>query len=102
MLLAFDFVLFQQILAGLLDQYLLAGNTRALKMATWMVEYFFNRVQNVISKYSVEHHWNSLNEESGGMNDVLYRLYTVTVGRISLCYSISFIYSLLLPLLSSN
>lgn len=67
-----------KILAGLLDQYLLAGNTRALKMATWMVEYFFNRVQNVISKYSVEHHWNSLNEESGGMNDVLYRLYTVT------------------------
>ncbi|XP_052199692.1 uncharacterized protein LOC127806435 isoform X1 [Diospyros lotus] len=67
-----------KILAGLLDQHLLAGNPQALKMQKWMVEYFYNRVQNVIAKYSIERHWLSLNEETGGMNDVLYRLFAIT------------------------
>ncbi|KAJ8560877.1 hypothetical protein K7X08_027067 [Anisodus acutangulus] len=67
-----------KILAGLLDQYIVAGNDQALKMTTWMAEYFYNRVQNVITKYTIERHWRSLNEETGGMNDVLYRLYSVT------------------------
>ncbi|KAL2238630.1 UNVERIFIED_CONTAM: hypothetical protein Sindi_1054700 [Sesamum indicum] len=67
-----------KILAGLLDQYTLAGNDQALKMTTWMVDYFYNRVQNVISKYTLARHWTSLNEETGGMNDVLYRLYSIT------------------------
>lgn len=69
-------------MAGLLDQYTLGGNAEALKMVTWMVEYFYNRVQNVISNYSIERHWLSLNEETGGMNDVLYNLYRITV-----CYT---------------
>ncbi|KAL9169078.1 hypothetical protein ABFS82_04G056000 [Erythranthe guttata] len=67
-----------KILAGLLDQYTLAGNDKALKMTVWMVDYFYGRVQNVIKKYSIERHWYSLNEETGGMNDVLYKLYSVT------------------------
>ncbi|KAL3828163.1 hypothetical protein ACJIZ3_016965 [Penstemon smallii] len=67
-----------KILAGLLDQYTLAGNEHALKMTIWMVDYFYDRVQNVISKYTLERHWTSLNEETGGMNDVLYKLYSVT------------------------
>ncbi|CAN4094876.1 unnamed protein product [Withania somnifera] len=67
-----------KILAGLLDQYMIAGNDQALKMTKWMAEYFYNRVQNVITKYTIERHWRSLNEETGGMNDVLYRLYSVT------------------------
>ncbi|XP_074350494.1 uncharacterized protein LOC141689888 isoform X1 [Apium graveolens] len=67
-----------KIMAGLLDQYLFCKNTRALKMVTWMAQYFYNRVQNVILKYSIEQHYRSLNEETGGMNDVLYNLYSVT------------------------
>ncbi|KAI3935244.1 hypothetical protein MKW98_018433 [Papaver atlanticum] len=67
-----------KILAGLLDQYTLANNNKALRMMIWMVEYFSNRVQNVIAKYSIERHWKSLNEETGGMNDVLYNLYSIT------------------------
>ncbi|CAN6454050.1 unnamed protein product [Victoria cruziana] len=67
-----------KILAGLLDQYTLAGNDKAYQMANWMVDYFSNRVQNVIKKYTIERHWQSLNEETGGMNDVLYRLYILT------------------------
>uniref|UniRef100_A0A5B7A8L3 Alpha-L-arabinofuranosidase B arabinose-binding domain-containing protein n=1 Tax=Davidia involucrata TaxID=16924 RepID=A0A5B7A8L3_DAVIN len=67
-----------KILAGLLDQHILAGNGQALKMVNWMVEFFYNRVQNVILNHSIERHWLSLNEETGGMNDVLYRLYSIT------------------------
>lgn len=66
-------------MAGLLDQYLFASDTRALSMVTWMADYFYKRVKNVILKYTVEQHWQSLNEETGGMNDVLYKLYDVTV-----------------------
>ncbi|KAK9123466.1 hypothetical protein Sjap_013068 [Stephania japonica] len=67
-----------KILAGLLDQYSYAGNSEALKMAILMAEYFGNRVQNVIQKYTIERHWMSLNEETGGMNDVLYKMYSIT------------------------
>ncbi|CAF1883811.1 unnamed protein product [Brassica napus] len=67
-----------KILAGLVDQYKLAGNSQALKMATWMADYFYIRVRNVIKMYSVERHWQSLNEETGGMNDVLYQIYSIT------------------------
>lgn len=48
-------------------------------MVVWMAEYFGNRVENVIKKYTIERHWSSLNEETGGMNDVLYNLYSITV-----------------------
>ncbi|KAJ0230718.1 Proline-tRNA ligase [Hirschfeldia incana] len=67
-----------KILAGLVDQYKLAGNSQALKMATGMADYFYVRVRNVIKLYSVERHWQSLNEETGGMNDVLYQIYSIT------------------------
>ncbi|KAI9398639.1 hypothetical protein POPTR_003G206000v4 [Populus trichocarpa] len=67
-----------KILAGLLDQYTLADNAQALKMVKWMVDYFYNRVRNVITNYSVERHYLSLNEETGGMNDVLYKLFSIT------------------------
>ncbi|XP_010519734.1 PREDICTED: uncharacterized protein LOC104799093 [Tarenaya hassleriana] len=67
-----------KILAGLVDQYKLAGSNQALKMATWMADYFYDRVRNVIRKYSIERHWKSLNEETGGMNDILYQLFGIT------------------------
>ncbi|XP_028800577.1 uncharacterized protein LOC114755858 [Neltuma alba] len=67
-----------KIMAGLLDQHIVAGDPRALKMVTWMAEYFYNRVQNVIAKYTISRHYQSLNEETGGMNDVLYNLYSIT------------------------
>ncbi|KAG6791033.1 hypothetical protein POTOM_000143 [Populus tomentosa] len=67
-----------KILAGLLDQYTFADNAQALKMVKWMVDYFYNRIRNVITNYSVERHYQSLNEETGGMNDVLYRLFSIT------------------------
>lgn len=68
-------------MAGLLDQYLFCKSTRALEMVTWMAQYFYNRVQNVILKYTIEQHYRALNEETGGMNDVLYNLYSITVRK---------------------
>ncbi|MQL90381.1 hypothetical protein Taro_022963 [Colocasia esculenta] len=67
-----------KIMAGLVDQYLYAGNSQALQMVVWMADYFGSRVKNVITKYTIERHYASLNEETGGMNDVLYKLYTIT------------------------
>ncbi|KAK1426301.1 hypothetical protein QVD17_14972 [Tagetes erecta] len=67
-----------KIMAGLLDQYVLAGNNQALQMVTKMANYFCQRVKNVINMYTIERHWQSLNEEYGGMNDVMYRMYTIT------------------------
>ncbi|CAA7407967.1 unnamed protein product [Spirodela intermedia] len=67
-----------KILAGLLDQFSYAGNARALEMTIGMADYFANRVKNVIEKYSIERHWLTMNEETGGMNDALYNLYSIT------------------------
>ncbi|KAL9269926.1 hypothetical protein AKJ16_DCAP26440 [Drosera capensis] len=67
-----------KLMAGLLDQHTLAGNAQAVGMLKWMVEYFYNRVQNVIRTYTIERHWMSLNEEFGGMNDILYQLFSIT------------------------
>ncbi|GLJ40736.1 hypothetical protein SUGI_0842080 [Cryptomeria japonica] len=67
-----------KIMAGLLDQYTLAGNKQALNMTMWMADYFYMRVKNVIQEWTIERHWTSLNEETGGMNDVLYQLYTIS------------------------
>ncbi|KOM50782.1 hypothetical protein LR48_Vigan08g160900 [Vigna angularis] len=72
-----------KIMAGLLDQYTFAGNSQALKMVIRMVDYFYNRVQNVITKYTINRHYQSLNTETGGMNDVLYRLYSITANDIA-------------------
>lgn len=68
-------------MAGLLDQHRLAGNSEALKMVTWMADYFYRRVQYVVAMYSIERHWLSLNEETGGMNDVLYQVFSYTVSQ---------------------
>ncbi|MFS8011694.1 putative beta-L-arabinofuranosidase, GH127 [Helianthus anomalus] len=68
-----------KIMAGLLDQYAFAVNDQALQMIIKMAYYFYKRVQNVITRFTIERHWQSLNEEYGGINDVMYRLYTITV-----------------------
>ncbi|XBI40046.1 hypothetical protein VPH35_124704 [Triticum aestivum] len=67
-----------KIMQGLLDQYTVAGNGKALAMVVAMAGYFGERVRSVIQRHSIERHWTSLNEETGGMNDVLYQLYAIT------------------------
>ncbi|XP_054813869.1 uncharacterized protein LOC129314454 [Prosopis cineraria] len=67
-----------KIMAGLVDQYAFAGNDEALKMATWMADYFYNRVTNFVGNHTLPSFYDLLNEEFGGMNDVLYRIYNIT------------------------
>ncbi|KAM0914992.1 hypothetical protein ACQ4PT_011144 [Festuca glaucescens] len=67
-----------KIMQGLLDQYTLAGNPKGLKMVVWMTEYFSECVKSLILKYSIQRHWEAMNEETGGLNDVMYQLYTIT------------------------
>ncbi|XP_021728941.1 uncharacterized protein LOC110695992 [Chenopodium quinoa] len=67
-----------KVMAGLLDQYNFANNTQALQMVTSMANYFYLRAQNVVKHYTIERLYDAQNEETGGMNDVLYKLYTVT------------------------
>lgn len=71
-----------QIMAGLLDQYTLANNGQALNITIWMADYFNTRVQNLIARSSLERHYQTLNDESGGMNDALYKLYGITVSNL--------------------
>ncbi|THF99086.1 hypothetical protein TEA_024259 [Camellia sinensis var. sinensis] len=79
-----------KIMAGLLDQYILAENVQALKMLTWMVDYFYNRVLNVITKYSEdfeEHAEKAKTLPESTTNEsklILYGLYKqATVGPIN-------------------
>jgi len=67
-----------KIMAGLLDQWEWAGNSKALQMATQMGEYFRSRVERVLQSKSLAQHLASLNMEYGGMNDVLYTLFRAT------------------------
>ena len=62
---------------GLLDQYELAGNRVALAIALRLAGYVHRRVQNVLTTASLDQHWESLNKEFGGMNDVLWKLYAL-------------------------
>ena len=64
---------------GLLDQYTLASNRKGLDMVVWMTDYFSERVKNLIQTHSIQRHWEAMNEETGGLNDVMYQLYTLTV-----------------------
>lgn len=67
-----------KIMQGLLDQYTLASNRKGLDMVVWMTDYFSERVKNLIQTHSIQRHWEAMNEETGGLNDVMYQLYTLT------------------------
>ncbi|RLN11376.1 hypothetical protein C2845_PM09G18460 [Panicum miliaceum] len=68
----------RKIMQGLLDQYTLAGNRKGLDVVVWMAGYFGNRVKNLIRNYTIQRHWEAMNEVTGGFNDVMYQLYTIT------------------------
>ena len=65
-------------MAGLLDQYTFAGNHLALHMVTDMASYFGKRVDNTLLVNGTEHWHAMLNNEFGGMSEVLHNLYGIT------------------------
>ncbi|KAL4441795.1 hypothetical protein ABPG77_003711 [Micractinium sp. CCAP 211/92] len=67
-----------KIMAGFLDQHQLAGTEGALQAVEWMADYFCGRVRRVREANGTDV-WNQILEnEFGGMNEVLYNLYSVT------------------------
>ncbi|EFN58808.1 hypothetical protein CHLNCDRAFT_56904 [Chlorella variabilis] len=67
-----------KIMAGLLDQHQLAGTDEALKMAEQMASYFCGRAQRVRENNGEDYWYRCLENEFGGMNEVLYNLFAVT------------------------
>jgi DUF1680 family protein len=67
-----------KIMAGLLDQYQLAGSAKALKMVTALADWVVLRVAATLKRGGQPLWQCVLNTEWGGMNDVMYNLYDVT------------------------
>ena len=63
-----------KVLAGLVDAYELTGNAEALAVASRLGDWVYSRT----SKWSTATQTTVLNVEYGGMNDVLYQLYSHT------------------------
>lgn len=69
---------YHKVLAGMIDQYNLAGNQQALQVAQGMAAWAYTSVQSVLA-YGGQTQWqNVLDTEWGGMNDGLYNLYAIT------------------------
>ncbi len=63
-----------KVLAGLVDCYELTGNDQALEVASKLGDWVYSRT----SKWSAATQTTVLNVEYGGMNDILYQLYSHT------------------------
>ena len=68
------FYTYHKIMAGLLDMYLLAGNTEALQIAEGMGQW----AQEFMGAFSIDQRQRMLRTEYGGMNEVLANLAAVT------------------------
>ena len=67
-----------KIMQGLLDQHQLLGNAEAFQILLTMATYFNNRITSLINRNGTAV-WNQVLEtETGGMNDVMYKLYAIT------------------------
>ena len=67
-----------KIMAGLLDAYLFMGNMKALDMAESEAAFFRTYIDRVIATRGLDHWHAMLENEFGGMNEVLYNLYDAT------------------------
>lgn len=72
------FYTLHKVLAGLLDQFQLAGNTQALAVLRAGADWAVRHVQAVLANGGQARWQRILDTEWGGMNEVLYNLYAVT------------------------
>ncbi|KAG7674396.1 hypothetical protein Ndes2526B_g05121 [Nannochloris sp. 'desiccata'] len=68
------FYVIHKIMQGLLDQHQLAAQPQAFEMLTSMAGYFCTWSERVIIDHGIDHWHHVLENEFGGMNDVLYKL----------------------------
>lgn len=69
---------YHKMLAGLLDQYELAGNAQALGVAVNMAKWARVNIQAVLARGGQDLWQAVLNTEWGGMNDALFNLFRIT------------------------
>jgi hypothetical protein len=67
-----------KIMAGLRDQHIFLGSETALQIMEGMASYFAVRIQNVIARGTIALWHAIMNQEYGGMNEVLYDLFEIT------------------------
>ncbi|KAL1500497.1 hypothetical protein AB1Y20_013154 [Prymnesium parvum] len=67
-----------KLLAGLLQQHALAGSEAALRLSEGLAAYIDGRVHRVIDSKSIEHHFETLHQECGGINEGLWSLAALT------------------------
>ena len=67
-----------KIMAGLLDHYLFMAHPLALQMVIDEADFFYRWVDSIIATQGKPHWIKMLNNEFGGMSEVLYNLYGVT------------------------
>lgn len=72
------FYVYHKLLAGLLDQYQLAGNQQALAIMTGMIDWLINRIGDTIARGGQQLWQSVLDTEFGGVNEVLYNAYLAT------------------------
>lgn len=72
------FYIFHKVMAGMLDQYTLAGNAQALTIAINMARWARTNIEAVIARGGQQLWQAVLNVEWGGMNDALFNLYRIT------------------------
>ena len=68
------FYTLHKILQGLIDQYTMCGNERALKVARGMGDWAYNKLKPL----SEEQRLKMIRNEFGGFNEVMYNLYAIT------------------------
>ncbi len=67
-----------KIMAGLLDHHTLTHNQVALHMVVDMAAYFGKHVDDTLQVNGTDHWHEMLNNEFGGMSEVLHNLYGIT------------------------
>lgn len=68
-------------LAGLLQQYSLAGSHKALEIAEALGEYIGKRVRRLAAEKGLAHQFKTLNQECGGINEALSDVATGMAAR---------------------
>lgn len=72
------FYVIHKIMAGLLDQYLFTDNTVALDTLTDTADFWVSWVDTVVAQDGIEHWYAMLDNEFGGMAEVMYNLHAIT------------------------
>jgi DUF1680 family protein len=92
------YYIIHKILAGLIDQYQLAGNTLALDVASRLADWVDRRTRNL----SYQHMQTILQVEFGGLPEALANLYAITGDRATLKTAERFYHARFLDPLAAN